>query len=346
MKYLEKIKKVQIELSNFCNANCIGCRRTDPNTLTDRYSIACQPITFISLEIIEKIFLDRLLSELEEVHFCGTIDEPLAHPEFLEILKIIQKVKKNITIRIDTNGSIRNQKFYKELSNILKGFSNHDLQFSIDGLEESHRLYRGDIDYNKIINNAKEFIDSGGNASWQMIVFPWNSHELHECKNLAKELNFKKFISRKDRTEASNYKKEKILSLRKANTPATEEIPAKNLEEKIKRKYKHGLTINCHFQNEEMIFINYSSKVFPCCFLASTMQFYNSEARLQFEKNIYSMYDKNFNDLHFYTLSEILNSNWFANDLVNSWKNNQLLTCQRTCGSCNLTHVQHNMEIL
>ena len=37
------------------------------------------------------------------------------------------------------------------------------------------------------------FIDAGGEATWQMIKFNHNSHQIDECRTLAKKLKFKDF---------------------------------------------------------------------------------------------------------------------------------------------------------
>ena len=47
--------------------------------------------------------------------------------------------------------------------------------------------------FNKIIENAKTFIDYGGNAVWQYIIFNHNIHQVEEAKHKAIELGFSSF---------------------------------------------------------------------------------------------------------------------------------------------------------
>ena len=48
--------------------------------------------------------------------------------------------------------------------------------FGIDGLQDTNHLYRISTNFDKIIKNAKAFIDAGGFAKWHMLVFEHNEH--------------------------------------------------------------------------------------------------------------------------------------------------------------------------
>ena len=334
MKYLTQIKKLQVELSNFCNASCIGCRRVDHRTLTEKYELYNSPATFISLDIIQKILDSDHFKDIVEVEFCGTIDEPLAHPDFLEILQIIINFNPNLMIRIHTNASIRNATFFKKLAKLLIRFQKHEVRFSIDGLEESHKLYRGTVDYAKIMNHATVFIENGGWATWQMLQFPWNEHEVETCNQLAKDMGFKKFVFRQDRTHASTFKVDLIKLKRKLNTPAPPKVPPTEYE------YPDDpIDVNCHYQNEGMVFLNWEGKLYPCCFMSNMNLTRLNNMSVQYNKAILGKYGKDFNNLHFKTVDEILSSPWFENDLVESWNNNyenreneKLIVCVKSCG--------------
>ena len=48
------------------------------------------------------------------------------------------------------------------------------VNFSIDGLADTTHLYRVNSNFAKIMENAKAFIDAGGNARWYFIEFEHN----------------------------------------------------------------------------------------------------------------------------------------------------------------------------
>ena len=81
-----------------------------------------------------------------------------------------------------------------ELAECLKDFPfpTH-VVFSIDGLEDTNHLYRRNVQWHKVMENAKSFIDAGGLARWRMIVFEHNAHQLKDAEQLSKAMGFGKF---------------------------------------------------------------------------------------------------------------------------------------------------------
>ena len=71
----------------------------------------------------------------------------------------------------------------------------------IDGTtNEVHSFYRRNTDYNKVINNARAFINAGGVATWQFILFKHNEYQLEDAKKLAKEYKFRDiYVIKSDR---------------------------------------------------------------------------------------------------------------------------------------------------
>ena len=58
-----------------------------------------------------------------------------------------------LEIGLNTNGSARTEKWWKEMANVL-GDDGY-VVFSIDGDEETNHIYRRWTNYDKIIRNAK-----------------------------------------------------------------------------------------------------------------------------------------------------------------------------------------------
>jgi len=332
MRYLEKIRKIQIETSNFCNASCIGCRRTDQATLTPKFELKNMKIEFLNLSVFQKIFEDPVFADVEVVEFCGTIDEPLAHPEILKVIQLLASINPDLFLSIHTNGSIRNEDFFIDLALSMGLFKKHELRFSIDGNKEQHLLYRGDVDYEKIFDNAKMFISYGGKATWQMLTFPWNEDSVNECENKANELGFKKFVLRRDRTSASTFPVNVIKDIRKLEVSSHPKLNSSEI------KYPMESLINCSYQQDSMIFIDFKGNVLPCCFMANSDITRINDMSRQLNKEVVSKYSNGFNNLHFYSLSQVLNHEWFNDKLVKSWSNNfasdnpRLIVCNQSCG--------------
>merc|ERR1711991_170093 len=67
--------------------------------------------------------------------------------------------------------------------------------FAIDGLADTHHLYRVNTRFERVIENAKAFIEGGGNAQWSFIRFGHNQHQEEQARKLAKEIGFKSFTA-------------------------------------------------------------------------------------------------------------------------------------------------------
>ena len=91
-------------------------------------------------------------------------------------------------VNINTNGSLRNQDWWRKLA--LPGVT---VGFALDGLEDTHALYRQDTDWHRIMENAGLFIAAGGRAVWRFIPFDHNRHQEAACRQMAADMGFAEF---------------------------------------------------------------------------------------------------------------------------------------------------------
>ena len=60
--------------------------------------------------------------------------------------------------------------------------------FGIDGIDQkSLERYRIGSNFKKVQENFRAFINAGGKATWQFIVFEHNEHLIKDAKGMAKE---------------------------------------------------------------------------------------------------------------------------------------------------------------
>jgi MoaA/NifB/PqqE/SkfB family radical SAM enzyme len=176
--------------------------------------------------------LDNL--QFNKINYCGNDGDPLMCKDILQILNYFSPIEQEI----HTNGSLRSNEFWIKLSKI----PNLTIVFAIDGATKtSHEKYRVNTDFQKILNNAKIFNESGGNSWWQFIVFEHNKCEIDDAKKLAKELGFKKFeLVYSRRNEINGIKPIQI----------------------IKNKFE----LQCKSLKREEIYIRSDGEVFPCVY--------------------------------------------------------------------------------
>jgi len=179
-----EIQRIQIEITNYCNASCHLCSRENKKVKFNNNNI--------TLNQIKKSYTGQWPS-LTNIHLCGNVDEPTINPEIIDIIYHLSTLNNNIKFNIATNGGTRNEKFWSELGSI----NNVMVTFGIDGLKDTNHLYRKNVKWGLLEKNYKAFIRAGGKATWQFIPFEHNKHQISEAKDLAMSEGFSEFIIRK-----------------------------------------------------------------------------------------------------------------------------------------------------
>lgn len=183
----EDIKTVHLEVTDSCNAACPMCAR-NINGGEDNPQL---PKTELYLNDIKNIFTEEFVKQLDRIYMCGNYGDPIAAQDTLEIFTYFRTINSKINLCMHTNGSAQKIEWWKNLAKVI-GNSGY-VVFSIDGLEDTNHLYRQNTIWAKIMNNAKAFIEAGGNARWDYIVFEHNEHQVDQAKLLSIQMGFKKF---------------------------------------------------------------------------------------------------------------------------------------------------------
>lgn len=283
IKY-EDIRGLHLELTTKCNAFCPMCNRNYKGKVREKLKM-----TELSLSDCKKILNGNFLKMLKLISLCGVFGDPINNKYLFEIIDYIYSENPNVVINIYTNGSIHNNEWWKQLAIKLK---NGRVIFGIDGLEGISELHRCNTNYNKVIQNAKSFINAGGIAQWDYIVFRHNEHQVEDAKKLSEELGFYDFqIKKTSRFFKNLYEKDKALDstiLDYGKHPVFDcngninyyiELPENeeyrnSSEENIKEiiednatfnKYLDNIFIDCQALKTKGVFISAFGEVFPCC---------------------------------------------------------------------------------
>lgn len=346
MNYLADPIRLQFELSSMCNALCLGCVRTDTTNFSNSKSVIPDK-QYITFDVFKKILTAPSFQSATELEFCGVIDDPLMHPEFIEFLEYAATVKP-YRILIHTNASLRNKQYWTKLAEVLKKHHRHVVRFSIDGLEDTNHIYRQNTTWSKIIENAQAFIDAGGYAMWQFLLFPWNSHQVDAAKSLSIDMGFKEFIVRHDRSIVTSIGLDNIKSKKdsKVSNISFGVTTIDTINQSLS-KY-HGDEIYCDTQNRKMFFIGYDAKLWPCCFLHNGFITSDSGRQKLLTQRLFDAYgSQDWNDLNIHSVEEILNHEFYNFDLVNSWqasshsisKGSRIFRCTEVCSVKKLQQV-------
>lgn len=358
-----KIDIFQVETSTYCNVACPLCPRHFMGTsvlrptLRQKNILAPQWNKFLS-------DMDHIATKEHPVSmvFCGCHGDPPMTPDWEEI--IINTAKRNYIIDVETNGSMRTPESWARVGKAFaeaekKQGSRKVITFSIDGLEDTNKLYRIGIKHERTIANAKAYIDAGGKARWKMIVFEHNKHQVEEAQQIAKDMGFWQFdkhvstrnfeynyaeLEKKNAKQLAMNTPESITietDVRKArkgaNNGSSETTKELNITDEGAKIYREVVEssdisqITCDFKEQRMMYIDSEMNLWPCNHIAATKQ----EDMTHYNK-LEKEYGVGWNNLEKHTAEEIFYHEYFQSILPLTWKDpsHKLCTyeCRKMCG--------------
>lgn len=319
-----EIRDVHLELSTRCNASCPGCPRNlyGADVKTD------YPLYSMSLEDAQKIFDKQFITQLSTVLINGNLGDFVLAKDNVKIVRYFIENNPEIKITISTNASTK-ANIWEELANL--GVTVH---FCIDGLADTHSLYRQNTDWNLIIENAKKFISVGkGHASWKMIRFNHNEHQIEECRKLSQELGFSYFMLKEDGRDIfpvfdrkGNYKHDigDVTIPRDFNYHMKEYKT--QLMTKLETTTPNGkpIKIACEVQERKSIYVSATGEVSPCCYLG----FFPKEMALGVNKEISPLMSTE-NNAKVVGLEKAID--WF-NNVSETFEKTPITICSKVCG--------------
>lgn len=328
---------LQIDVTSYCNSYCGGCSRNmfggenNPN-LT---------LTHLDFSTWKQLITEENLKYIQEIVFNGNHGDFSTHPYILDFLDYLYQIKPSVSISMHTNGGGRNGTFWKDLGELLKKFNGHQITFSIDGVEKNAARYRRGTNFDRIIKNAKLIIDTGANVSWRYVVFDHNIDDIPEAHQMAIDLSFSSFKLNRSYRKKIVMKKYKSFNDDIITAPEVDAV--KDLTKKYNFKSKNQYSINdliiksnktgyCPWDIEKKLQIDYTGKIWPCCYIADSTSITGISPR---HKNLYekiTSYDKDFNNISRYSIPDILQHEFFKKDLPDAWLSGTFEVCNQCTG--------------
>lgn len=263
------IKTVDLEISTLCNASCPDCPRNLRGYELEDPGYVLHSLT---LDEVKTLLPVEFIKQLNQFKIIGNHGDFITCKDGLKIVQYLHAINPTMAIYISTNASGQ-PNIWTELGSI----PTLRIGFRIDGLKDTHSIYRQNTDFDLIISNAIKFIKAGGAADWEMIQFDFNQHQIDQAREKASELGFRRFIlhdqgrnkmpvfdrqgnfvrnigSPEHHNEISD-----LLRYRKNivdNHVSYHEIQKNNVDVK---------PIECVAKKNKSIYIQVNGQVYPCC---------------------------------------------------------------------------------
>lgn len=337
MTFYTSIKELDIEHSSICNAACPSCTR---ELRPGDYSWFNQ--TYLPEDFYQNKLPQEVLDNLDTIFFSGMVGDACAAPNFLEVCEILKSRAPHLNIKISTNGGMRNPDWWSKLAKVLgKGSW---VRFAIDGLEDTNHIYRVNVKWNKVIENAQAFIDSGGEAEWQWIAFKHNEHQIDAAREFALGMGFDRFIIRK----SHKFLLDALFEMQIAGKGG---IP---IQQPTQEKYVHPLIlkkdrvfkihdalklsndspVTCEVQGRKSAYISAEGHLFPCVYTATCVHLYKNKTLGDSWINLWENYGGDKINLLKTDWNTVLNSEFFES-IQSGWEqgydNGRLAACGLFC---------------
>lgn len=355
------VKILHLEPSQLCNASCAICNRRhlggEINTNFNN--------DVVTLSKAKKWFPPEFISNLGSLILCGNLGDPMTAPELIDILKYFKEHNPNLFVTMHTNGGGRSEEFWEELSQVM--WPNGRVVFSVDGLQDTNHIYRKDVKWDLVMRSMKAYINKGGIADWEYLVFRHNKHQVEEARAEAERMGVNKFIAKdaygfetdegtksqyipvlKDNSTLDYYiyskdtpddfEAQTITDIKSANEIFDHTLSS-NINE-IGIDYKKELeerSIDCYTKTNKEIYVSADGNVFPCCYFAGRYYGNNSYPNAQL-REFFDFYSEDSINLNKTPLQSIVESDVWHKYIPATWQSNdlnkKLMVCSIFCGKC------------
>lgn len=271
MQLVNNIRSLHIELTDKCQAQCPMCAR---NYLGG----AVRPFIKngdISIDQFKEWFPKEFLSQLDNFYSCGNYGDPAFAKDCLEIYSYVRSCNPSARLAIHTNGGMRNPEWWAELAKVTT-----EVIFAVDGFKGKHEVYRKNTKFEKVIANMTAFIDAGGRAKVDSLVFAHNEHDVEALEEylLGLGVHSVNFVSTTRFYEMESfpvqdvdgnhlynlYPAQRPQFKRKVNIPLQKLLEKENLDATLSSAV---ITPIC--ETGQGIYVDPYGNIFPCCWIAS-----------------------------------------------------------------------------
>ena len=346
----DQIRTVHLEITQRCQAACPMCDRNE-NGGKDNQHITNAELSF---DDCQSIFTPAFIQQLNTMYMCGNLGDPIVARDSLEVFEYFRKHNKQMWLSMNTNAGAKPVEWWRELAQVYGRMGT--VIFSVDGLRDTNHLYRQNVNWDNVERNMRAFIEAGGRARWDFIIFGHNEHQVEEAEALAEAWGVERFQKKKsarfftatsqqkDFHQARNRKGEQTQVISKPVADKNQNLALLKQKEIEKTygsmmDYYDKCSIKCKVAEEKNIFITAEGLLMPCCWTAGRMyKWWHKDPRVE---QIWDFIDqaggKEGIDVIENDLQTVIEGRLLT-DIENSWdldsiKSGKLGVCAMKCGT-------------
>ena len=345
----ENIKEVHLEITQKCQASCPMCDR-NMNGGADNPHITNAEL---SLEDCKRIFKPEFIAQLKTMYMCGNLGDPIVAKDTLEVFKYFREHNPNMWLSMNTNAGAKNEAWWSDLATTFGRMG--AVIFSVDGLRDTNHIYRQGVVWDNVERNMQAFINAGGRARWDFLIFQHNEHQVEEAETLANKWGCEKFIKKKsgrfittdikpkEEHQAVNRKGEQTNKISKPSESNTNLalLKQKEIEKSYgsMKEYFDKCSISCKVAQQGSIFITAEGLLMPCCWTAGRMyKWWHKDPKVEQiwdhidtagGKQGINVIDNDIEDVVNGTLVSSITNSWTLNSIADG----KLGVCAQKCGS-------------
>ncbi|MBS0658710.1 MAG: radical SAM protein [Verrucomicrobia bacterium] len=273
---LASIRRLHVELTSACNARCPMC----PRNLDGGPVNPTLPVTQLRSREVEKMLPPDFRAQLRHVRFCGNYGDPIMAHDLPSVCALFRESNAEVKITVHTNGGLRDVAWWRRLAAVVDC-----VRFGLDGLGDTNHLYRRGVAWEHALRAAAAFIEAGGRAEWDFLVFRHNEHQVEQARALAAELGFARFQAKRTKRFLRDGKVESRYPVRNArgaleayleaprspewrNEAVAEAGRSWEAEPAGYEGYLATTPIACKALHEHELYLSADGRIFPCCYLA------------------------------------------------------------------------------
>lgn len=278
----EDIRTVHLEITQRCQAACPMCDRNENGGKDNRWIDNSE----LSLEDCQLIFQPEFIRQLNTMYMCGNLGDPIVARDTLPVFEYFRKHNPGMWLSMNTNAGAKSEDWWREVAQVYGRMGT--VIFSVDGLADTNHLYRQHVVWDIVERNMRAFIEAGGRARWDFIVFGHNEHQVDEARELAEKWGVERFQLKKsgrffnahsqakDKHQATNRKGQETQLLEKPKKEEHQNLALMKQNEIEKtygsmKDYYDRCGIKCKVAKEKNIFITAEGLLMPCCWTAGRM---------------------------------------------------------------------------